>query len=814
MKNRNQKMNVSVLTLAVQGALTTMFALPVVAHAADDAAAAATPTNSVEFGVGHVSEKSAKFGEYNGLNDSTSTGVLNFDVRGGAGFGSATDATRWSISGSDLGNTSRALNGSVSHQGQWNFSIGYDELRHNISDTYRTPQEGSMGGNVFFVAPTFGTVRGDIPPVATTQPTNPVRTVGPTTAADILKYQNQLDAMHNENVSTTRKNTSFGAGYQFSRQLGLQFDFNRLDQSGAKLLATGANGGVTIPGSAPAGTWRAEGNNIVMNPTNYQTDTFNLALNWVGDKAHLTAAYYVSLFNDGYDSLSFDNMISNNANGACAFGGACSYQRLTMSTAPSNSLHQLNLTGGYALSPSTKLTGGFSYGRNVQNNSYVTGQPEIMVSPRGSLDGVVVTTHADLKLTNKTSKDLTLSAGLKYNERDNQSPSDLYTYHAINSVAATNLGYAAYNAPYSNRRTQVELAADYRIGAARNLRLDYEHDDITRWCGSYRADTTAGCLVNPGNTEDKLSLSYRAKASDSVRFNVGYTYGKRSADEDVNAVTPLAGGTTAAGIGMDVNAQNYPGYVAYPYAARTQQLIKAGVNWAANDKLDFSANARYADDNYDAVLGVQDGKTVGFNLDATYAYSDKSSVSFYLSRQNSDRNLTAGGAGYGAVNLAASYAALVAPTNIWTNQLEEDSSSIGISTKHTGLMGGKLELIGDLSYSLDKSRYATQVPNFVPVNATATTSAAPFCSSSTSGQCGTTPDIKTELFTLKLSGNYQLNKSAKLGLGYMYQKLNSSDYYYSGLQNYTTPNRVLPTNEQAPNYAVNAVWVTYIYSFK
>lgn len=802
MKNRNEKMKVSVLTVAVQAALASMFVMPLCAQAADDTMDTTTPTNSVEIGVGNVSEKSVKFGEYNGLNDSGATGVLNFDIKGGAGYGSTSDATRWSINGSDLGTTSRALNGSVSQQGRWNFNLGYDELRHNISDTYRTPQEGSMGGNSFTVPATFGAVRGDRAP--NVQP--------------LPEYQNQLDAMHVEEVSTTRKNTSFGAGYQFNRQLSLQFDFNRLDQSGAKLLGTGANGGVAMPAGF-TGNWRAEGNNIVMNPTNYQTDTFNLALNWMGDKGHLSAAYYMSLFKDGYDSLSFVNMVSDPTNNTsvgdaqdCSFGGACSYQRTVMSTAPTNSLHQFNLTGGYAIAPTTKLTGGFSYGRNTQNNSYLAGQPEIMVAPRASLDGLVVTTHADLKLTHQASKDLTLSAGLKYNERDNQSPSDLYTYHAINSVAATNLGYAAFNAPYSNRRTQADVAADYKMGKGRLLRVSLEHDAITRWCGSYRTDTTANCLVNPGNTEDTLGLTYRAKASDSVGFNVGYNYGKRSADEDFNAVTPLAGGTTAAGIAMDVNAQNYPGYVAYPYAARTRQLLKAGVNWSANDKLDFGLSGRYVDDNYDAVLGVQDGKTVGINLDATYAYSDKSSVSFYVSRQNSDRNLRAGAApiaGSGAVgaNIGSSYAALIAPTNIWTNQLEEDSSSIGISTKHTGLMGGKLELIGDLSYGLDTSKYATQVPNYF--NATGL-----LCSSPSVGQCGTTPDIKTEFFTLKFTGNYQLNKNAKLGLGYMYQKLNSSDYYYSGLQNYTTPNRVLPTNEQAPNYSVSAVWVSYIYSFK
>ena len=784
MKTRNEKMKVNVLTLAVQAALTAMFALPLMAHAADAAGDEVTalthPTNSVEIGVGNVSEKSAKFGQYNGLNDSGVYGIGNFDIRGGNGYDATGGTTRWEINGNDLGTTSRSFNGAVSNQGQWNLNLGYDELRHNITDTYRTPQQGGMGSNSFVVPPNFGTVQGNITPLAQPQP----------------KYQNQLGAMHTEEVGTTRKNTSFGAGYNINRQLGLQFDYNHLDQTGAKLLGTGALGGVLIPGST--GTWRAEGNNIVMNPTNYKTDTFNLALNWVGDKGHLTAAYYVSLFNEGYDKLRFDNEITNNATGACGFGGNCLYQRTTMSTAPDNSLHQLNLSGGYALSPTTKLVGGFSYGRNKQNNSYLTGLPEIVSAPRASLDGLVVTTHADLKLTNQTTRDLTLSAGFKYNERDNRSSSDLYQYFAINGVGPGVDGTA--NAPYSNRKAQLELAAAYRLAKNQNLRFAYEHENVKRWCNSY-AIAGSNCLVNPANKDDKLGVVYRLKARDNVSFNAGYTYSKRTADFDGNAVTPLGGLNVATG-GREVNGQNYPGYIAYPYAARKQHLVKAGVNWQATDKLDFGLNGRYVDDNYDAVLGVQDGRTVGINLDATYAYAEKSSVSMYVSRQNSDRNLRAGAAGAGAVNAATSYAALRAPANVWTNQLNENSSAIGISSRHGGLMGGKLEITGDLSYSLDKSHYSTQVPYLAT------------CGTAGVLTCGDTPDVKTELFTLKLIGNYQVNKSSRVAVGYMYQKLNSSDYYYNGLQNYFTPNRVLPTNEQAPNYSIHAVMVSYIYTFR
>ena len=94
------------------------------------------PTNTLEIGASNTSQSSAKFGEYNGLNKSGGKAIANFSVRGGDAYGGSNGTKRWSITGSDLGTTSRALGATVGNQGRWNLYIGYDELRHNITDTY------------------------------------------------------------------------------------------------------------------------------------------------------------------------------------------------------------------------------------------------------------------------------------------------------------------------------------------------------------------------------------------------------------------------------------------------------------------------------------------------------------------------------------------------------------------------------------------------------------------------------------------------------------------------------------------------------
>jgi hypothetical protein len=51
-------------------------------------------------------------------------------------------------------------------------------------------------------------------------------------------------------------------------------------------------------------------------------------------------------------------------------------------------------------------------------------------------------------------------------------------------------------------------------------------------------------------------------------------------------------------------------------------------------------------------------------------------------------------------------------------------------------------------------------------------------------------------------------------MGYIYQHLKASDYFFNAYQypyGFTTS---LPTNQQAPNYRVNAVYAAYQYSFR
>ena len=186
MKVRKTSLRLSVLSLAMMGVFTSMYAY------ADDEEAAAlkNPTSTVTVEEIYVSQGSQKFGEYNGLNKQGGYINGNVNVRGGDGYrkNEQGDTTRWSIQGTDLGLSDRSASVGYSDQGNWNGTIGYDALQHNMAPGYQTPYQGSMGGNSFILPSGFGTAAN----------------------TNALNAQ-QKSQFTTTDISTTRQNTSISA---------------------------------------------------------------------------------------------------------------------------------------------------------------------------------------------------------------------------------------------------------------------------------------------------------------------------------------------------------------------------------------------------------------------------------------------------------------------------------------------------------------------------------------------------------------------------------------------------------------------------
>ena len=819
MKIHNEKMRVSMLAIAVQGALFAMFAMP--AHADDEEIAALKkPDNFIELGASNTSQSSAKFGEYNGYNKKGVDAVANFSVRGGDAYGEGNGTKRWSLSGSDLGTTSRSAGATVGNQGSWNVGISYDELKHNLWDTYKTPYQGSMGGNTFTLPAGAGF------PFSTANAANvvagapipaPVGTNGAVNLAAINAAFRQVD------VSSTRKNGAFSAGVILNEQLDVKFDFNHLEQSGAKLTGFGsmlnaipALGAVGVAGEAVA---------YLPNPTKYKTDTINLALNWKGDQAHITTSYFGSFFQEGYDRVNFQTFAGTNVTPVSQI----------MSTAPSNNLHQLNVNGGYDISSATKLIGGLSYGRNTQNDAYVVDAYSMsLAAPVASLNGLVINKHADLKLINQTSKNLVLSAGVKFDEHRDKTASNFYAMNALDGSAG-HVGYFA-NTPLSIRKAQWELLGNLRLASDQHVLLAYNREDVRRWCDQYAVNvpglmstlvagaTTPGinsypagtnCVVAPQSVDNKLSATYKLRASEDLSMNVGYSFSKRVTTSDPNAVTSRIGlngnvnpALAATTLIQGQNAGDFRGFYPVFDASRKQQVLKAGANWQTSEKLSLGLGGKYTDDKYDSLYGVQNGNSWSLNLDANYAYSENGSIVAYATQQHRQRQMTdLYRSPYTAAGAASATALNIPSGATWTDTQKDDDTTIGLGAKQNGMMASKLELNEDITYTYGKTGYATVF------NYAAATTGGLTCASPQFLTCGALPAIKNQVLQFKLSGKYKIDKSSMMAVGYIYQHMTSNDFYYNGLQAGTTPSALMPTNQQSPNYTVQTIAVSYSYMF-
>jgi len=787
MNARDRKIKLGVLAMAVQGALAAMCAaMPAWADDAQEAALK-MPTNSVEFGGLSVSKDSAKFGEYTGLNKSGGYVIGNVDIRGGNAYGDGGGTMRWSIFGADLGLTSRSLGATVAEQGRWNLGINFDQLTHYTADTYQTPYLGGMGGNSFVLPGGF----------AAANPNTRLLTAA------------QRSAFQTVDINNSRDNTSFTGGFHFNEQWSFKFDYNHLDQSGSKLMGFA---------SAGIGTVLGEKTSILPMTTDSKTDMVNASMNWIGEKGHATASYFGSFYRDSYSGVTFQT-----------FAGAGAPSTQTMSTNPSNNFNQLNLTGGYAFNSRTKLAGGLSYGRNTQNASYGGSVDAFMMTtppPVSSLGGSVVSTHADIKLTDQTTRNLGLSAAFKYDDRDNRTSSRAYNFHAIDGLTHD----ANYpNPAYHIKKSQLELAGDYRFSASQKLRLAYTHDDIDRKCDNYAViapsiisgnlntyPSGTNCLTATGTKEDKFGATWRLRAAEAWNFDAGYQYSDRKTTFDQNAIAPFIGtdgnpnlAAPAATLIRGLNAAEYRGFHPFFDASRTQQMLKAGANWQATERLSLLAKGRIAQDDYDTPYGMQKGGTQGLSFDATYQYREGGNVTAYVTGQERTRDMTNLQRSPTLAGVAASPTAVALPSGgTWTNKMKDSDTTFGIALRQDGLMAGKLDILGDALYSFGKTSYNTGL------NYSTVTSGGLTCADPSIFTCVGLPDIKSTMTQFKLTGNYRIDKSGKVSVGYLYRRLKNDDFYYNGLQNGFTPTSVLPTNQQPLNYNVNVIWASYTYTFQ
>jgi MtrB/PioB family decaheme-associated outer membrane protein len=883
MKTNNRCFAARASALAVQGALAALAAVSAAQAADGDNATRqlTQPTNRVEVGGGYVTQDSFKFGQYNGLFNKGFYGILNFDLRSADDYDSA---LRWRVNGTDLGLDTRAASAEIGQQGKFRISVGFDELRSNRSDSYQTPFLGTGSNNLTLpstwlvpvvpqVNATSGNFRG-LSPTTGLAPALVNGVVTPPTAAQQAIVNNvvatDVPAFHNFDIDTIRKKYDGGFSYQFDPQWEFKASARHEDRTGTKLLnmLSLANGtsAVTLP-----------------DLIDQSTDQYNASVNYTSEKLFVQAAYYGSIFRNHVDSMNWQN----------PFLPATVAH---MSSAPSNDFHQFTLTGGYHFSPTTKLVLYGSYARNTQNDSFL-GDPgnSPLGLPVSSLNGLVVTKAFNAKLTAKPATGLNLTAGYKYDDRDNRTPVNTFEFYdageaktgvspfnAALGLPAGTLGsniniYA--NRPYSKKLNQANLDADYVVAKGQAVKVGYEWQKIDRSCpGSW-----INCADAPETRENTGRAEWRVNVIPDLSGRLSYAYSQRRVDYDENAwlaLVPMANVIPAGGATVSVasflnqtgltgfgpvapfvplqpgnlgiffpnnsalpqvfygsrnDIHEIPGMRRFNMADRNRNKVRAALNWDASDKLSLQGSFDYNKDDYtNSVFGLKNADSWALNLDGTYAINDAFSANAFYTYE--DIRSRSAGASYasGAITNTPNVGGVAGNTVVsggcfttvadknanakidpclnWTADMRDKVDTVGAGVRYKGAMAGRLDVGGDIVFTKAKTNNAmtggTYANNpFAVAGQPAVVPAVIFI------PAADLPTVTTKTIELRLSGQYALDNMSAVRLLYWFQRLRSNDYAYDGMQ-YGTISSVIPTNEQAPNYNVHVIGVTYVYRWQ
>jgi MtrB/PioB family decaheme-associated outer membrane protein len=673
---------------------------------------ATTPTSTVEVGAAGISDGSYKAGEYNGLQKKGAVGIGNFDLRGGGAYDSDS-AMRWRIRGVDLGLETRSLTAEVGVQGVFRLNLGYDELRRNRSDSYQTPYNGA-GTNVLTLpagwqVPTVAggtaansvvnvlSARGLVKSIGDSQYID-IRTTSPTfggllkpTAAQIASVDAasnaDVPAFQNYNISTKRTRYDLALDYSFSPKWGIGGEFRPEHKDGVKLM-----GSVSRSTGGDIST-------VIPDLIDQDTNQIDLRLNYRGAKGFAQAAYYGSMFDNNVPFMSWQNWATGPTGTGTINPGTGVVN--TMSSAPSNRFNQASGTAGFTMATNTKLVANGSYSRNTQNQQFLTDSTTAVV-PVASLNGLVVSTSFDVKLTSKPSKKVNLLAAYKYNNRDNRSPIYIFQYADAGEAPAANANFPAgptnpygavlaqnanANRAYSRELNQVNAEADYAVAAKQWIKGAYEFQRVGRECFSSWISCADAAITN----ENTLRAEWRATPSEDLTARIGYAYSvRRTPNYNENAFLALvpyanvspASATGGASAYSFMNANGWTGYgPALGYAATTGNMnlffasnnalanalyannnriselpgmrryyvsdrdrnkLRASTTWQATGELSLQGSLDYNKDHYsDAIYGMQNTTTWAANVEGNYAVG----TDFMLTAFYTYEDLDAGSAG-------------------------------------------------------------------------------------------------------------------------------------------------------------------------
>jgi MtrB/PioB family decaheme-associated outer membrane protein len=380
---------------------------------------------------------------------------------------------------------------------------------------------------------------------------------------------------------------------------------------------------------------------FITEPIDSTTRQFEARLDYSADKLQLGGGYYGSWY------ANHNDLVRATIGGAAA---TTTYMSLPLD----NQAHQIFADGGYNFTPTTRGTFKVSYGQATQDESIPTRSIAGLswAGAPSSLDGKLVTTRAQMGLTSRPIKELSLLANLRYDDLDDQTPEKIVT------AAGTKV------TPQSYRTIAGKLEGTYRLPYGYSVTAGLDHRDQKRSIpvGTYNAsgfDTQRVVAMRNRVDETTYRIEGRKSMSDTVNGKLMFS----RSDRDGSSYN-VANGSAA-------DARNYMN--PFHVSDRVRDKWRFGLDWSPIER--FSAQVAFdlANDDYSTKAnrpyGIVDGSAQMFSLDLSYALTDDWSVTGWYSNDETKAKLWRG----------QTLSAMAATT--YLSDLREHSDNVGLGVR-------------------------------------------------------------------------------------------------------------------------------------
>jgi len=610
--------------------------------------------SKVEGGLTYVSDDSAKFGKYTGLNEEGFYLDLNFDVnKRGKYDGDSTEY--WLLQGENIGLDSRHALFEYGRQGDYKVYLDYDQIPTFREDTARTVFNGVGSSNLSLPA---GWVAGQ-------------NTSG---------FSQLLPSLKDVDIEHDRKRLGIGFDKIIDNHWSIKTKYQYETKEGLKTI-----GGVI---GNTGGNPRAA---ILPEPIDYTEHKFDAVLDYTTKKQQFQIGYHLSLFNDQKDSLTWQNPYSaiNGWDASAGFPGGQGRFALP----PDNEYHQLMATYGLNVSDTSRFTADLSYARMTQDDAFqnFTVNPVLAAGitaplPRGSLDGRIDNTLVNLLFSSRPSQNFHWKAQARYEDRNNKTPRDTYVYIGGDSQQQ-NTGATSdrrrTNEPYSYEELKLAVDGGYRVAKRTELTGGLEYKNMDR-------------TFTERNSTDETTLRLGAKShlSETVIGALHYERSDRGGETYVGT-EPFVSSYSAAHVADEPGGwEQLPDLRKYYLADRTRDKIVLFAGFMPTERVNIGFRANYTNDDYSASeFGLTESKSQNYTLDASFMPTDVTTLYAFgtLEKIKSSQD----GRSFSGNNKLADASN---PARDWTADHDDTVDTFGVGVKHT-IIKNKLDVGADYVYA-------------------------------------------------------------------------------------------------------------------